>query len=93
VSACVSSSAIQQVVMFFGVRNSRYAASWWQSSALPDGGFQIMLSWISRSPGTPASAAPNSALRSASTVAASVRSAFQTLQSWRVRSGGVVAGS
>ena len=79
--------------MFLGVRNSRYAASWWQSSALPDGGFQIMLSWISRRPGSPASRAPNDAIRSASTVAASVVSAFQTLQSWRVRSGGLVAGS
>ena len=59
----MSSSAIQHVVMFFGWRKSRYAASWWHSSALPDGGFQIMLSWISRSPGRPASAAPNSALR------------------------------
>ena len=60
---------------------------------VPDGGFQIMLSWISRRPGRPASAAPNAAMRSASTVRASVWSAFQTLHSWRVRSGGVVCGS
>ena len=52
-----------------------------------------MLSWMIRSPGAPASAEAKRPIRSDSTVAATVRSAFQTLQSWRVRSGGVVAGS
>ena len=36
--------------MFGGSSQSTYAASWWQRSAFPEGGFQIALSWISRKP-------------------------------------------
>ena len=43
-------------------------------------------------PGAPASAAANAPFRRESVVRASVRSAFQTLQSCRVRSGGVTPG-
>ena len=91
-SAYVSSSAIQHVCRFIGTKQSRYAASWCASSALPDGGFQIALSMYRRMPGSPASFAANSALRAASVVAAIVRSAFHRLQSCRVLSGGVTPG-
>ncbi len=43
-------------------------------------------------PGAPASLAAKRALRSASVMRASQRSAFHTLHSWRVRSGGVTPG-
>jgi hypothetical protein len=78
--------------MFGGSSHSRYAASWWQSSALPDGGFQIALSCATRAPGRPASALAQRPTRSASVTPARTRSAFQTLHIWRVSSGAVTPG-
>jgi hypothetical protein len=88
----VSSSAIQQVVMFGGSSQSKYAASWWHRSAVPDGGFQIALSCATRAPGSPASALAQRPARSASVTPANNRSAFQTLHIWRVSSGAVTPG-
>ena len=78
--------------MFIGTKHSWYAASWWASRAVPLAGFQIALSMNRRMPGAPSSRDANSAFRADSVVAATVRSPFQALQSWRVLVGGVTPG-